>query len=125
MTCPSGLGKMTSEEFSKLLSERLNKTRDTLSSKKGEYANDVDVLHNFKRAGEVERRTPAACLKSMWTKHLVSILDTIDENRKVTREWIDEKIGDSIAYLILLEGILLETSLATMKSTELPSGNSS
>jgi hypothetical protein len=47
----------------------------------------------------------------MMAKHWVSVLDIIDKlvtNNYVSGELIDEKIGDSINYLILLEAMLIE-----------------
>ena len=43
-------------------------------------------------------------------KHEVSVLDLVEwsesEPTRITEELIDEKIGDNINYLILLEGML-------------------
>ncbi|HSH25907.1 MAG TPA: hypothetical protein VLA13_10280 [Massilibacterium sp.] len=46
----------------------------------------------------------------MATKHLVSVIDMVESNEVHDPEYIDEKIGDMINYLILLEGILKEQS---------------
>ena len=46
----------------------------------------------------------------MMLKHEVSVLDLVEwsesEPTRITEELIDEKIGDNINYLILLEGML-------------------
>ena len=52
-------------------------------------------------------------LIGMLAKHLVSVLDMVDSFGKEdlpTTSFIDEKIGDSINYLILLEAMLKEDS---------------
>jgi hypothetical protein len=101
---------MTTAEFNALLDARLDKTRATLAAKAGEYATAGDRLHNFSRAAELLRTTrPKACLGFL-TKHLVSIIDMVDGYEAECpppAAVVDEKIGDAIAYMILLEALLL------------------
>lgn len=105
---------MTSDDFDRLLDARLAKTRAVLASKAGEYASDRDRLHNFKAAGRIRNRTPVEALAGMWVKHLVSIEDLIDDvnrgdlSRLKKPGFLDEKIGDAINYLFLLEALLTE-----------------
>lgn len=103
---------MTGKEFDELLNLRLLKIKDVLSSKGAEYSIDKDRLHNFKRAAAIRGCTPAQALEGMWVKHLVSVQDLIRENaagnHAVVLRLRDEKIGDAINYLILLEAILLD-----------------
>jgi hypothetical protein len=42
----------------------------------------------------------------MATKHLVSVMDMVESGDEYDPEYIYEKIGDMINYLILLEGLL-------------------
>jgi len=44
----------------------------------------------------------------MMVKHLVSVFDLIEGRIPTSQEMIDEKIGDMINYLILLEAVLKE-----------------
>ena len=69
-----------------------------------------DRLHNFNRAAEMLRTTREKALVGMWAKHVVSILDIVDDFPKVVPsiEMIDEKLGDLINYSILLEANLKE-----------------
>ena len=115
---------MNNAQFKKLLLSRLALIDKVLASKGQEYAsNDEDRLINFKRSGEMKRETPEKALQGMMQKQLTSVYDIIDyiekENQKVglifiarppfiTRKKIDEKIGDSINYLILLEALIKE-----------------
>jgi len=114
---------MNVEEFNKHLNHRIKLIRQVLDSKNKEYASDVDKLHNFKRAGDMLRQTPEKALIGMWSKHIISILDIVDkielDNQSVgliftahpnsiTIDMIEEKIGDAINYLILLEALLKE-----------------
>jgi hypothetical protein len=103
---------MNHKEFDKLLEERFNKIRSTLASKNKEYASGDDKLHNFKRAGNMLGCTQEKALIGMWTKHIISILDIVDkwenENESPNTAQLDEKIGDAINYLILLEASFKE-----------------
>jgi len=99
---------MNAQEFDTILSNRLIKIQDTLSSKAREYSDSSDRLYNFKRAGVINHTTPEKALWDMATKHLVSVIDLVEQNKETTIHMIDEKIGDLINYLILLEAILIE-----------------
>jgi hypothetical protein len=102
---------MTAAEFDAILSARLEKTRSVLASKAGEYASDKDRLHNFKSAAGLEGDTPADALRGMLRKHWVSIMDLCEAfaiRGSVPVAKIDEKVGDAINYLCLLEAVLLE-----------------
>lgn len=91
-----------------VLRRRLSLIERTLASKAAEYATD-DRLHNFKRAAAMLEDFPESACVGFMTKHLVSVLDIVDRLPVVpTREMIDEKIGDAINYLILLEALLVE-----------------
>ena len=101
---------MKTERFENILSERLKKCIDTLSVKANEYATE-DRLHNFKVAAELQNCTPITALAGMMAKHTVSVYDLIQKQEQgyvVTREMWEEKIGDSINYLILLSALVEE-----------------
>jgi len=98
---------MKTEVFQKLLERRIGKIQETLSSKAKEYATE-DQLHNFKVAARLQNTNQATALWSMSTKHLVSVIDMVDGVQVPTKHKIDEKIGDLINYLILLEAALIE-----------------
>ena len=109
-------------KFNVLLAKRIEATKRVLASKNKEYASDIDKLHNFKRAGAMENCTPEKALVGMWAKHIISLLDIVDkidaneeeELTKIclgdglTKEMLEEKIGDAINYLILLEALIKE-----------------
>ena len=98
---------MRASEFNKILSSRLEKTRATLGTKAREYAMD-DRLHNFRIAALVNGTTAPHALWGMATKHLVSIMDIIEGRKPNIKVLVEEKIGDLVNYLILLEAILQE-----------------
>ncbi len=104
---------MTAEEFNLLVHNRTEKIKDILAKKAQEYARD-DRLSNFKRAAVIQRETPEKAWLGMWAKHLVSILDMVEDVDRTagvicwnTALW-DEKITDAVNYLILLEALVME-----------------
>src|SRR5690554_3448085 len=98
---------MNNTEFEKILDTRIKAIRETLAGKAKEYASE-DRLYNFKRAAEIDQTTPENALKGMWLKHVVSVLDLISGKLELSEKTINEKLGDSINYLILLEAVLKE-----------------
>lgn len=101
---------MTSEVFNVILDRRLALTRSILASKVKEYATD-DRLYNFKRAAQLRKCSFEDALMGMLVKHWVSVEDLITAKKNGIRSddfRIDEKIGDAINYLILLEALLKE-----------------
>lgn len=104
---------MTGAEFNKLLNTRILKIRSVLEQKAGDYARTGDRLGHLKRTARVLNcSTERACLNG-FAKHLVSILNMVDETDKrivVDHKKWDEKVGDAINYLILLEATVKESS---------------
>jgi len=120
---------MNRKEFTKILNNRLKVCKGVLSRKGGVYATGMDRLSNFKSAGMLLNCTPERALQGMMTKHIVALNDFIArlDTNEVTplAEW-EEKIGDIINYLILLEAVVRERSnfpavLPTNKSKINPS----
>jgi len=97
-------------DFNEIVERRCEKIRKVLTAKAKEYATDINRFHNFEVAGRIDGETPEKALWGMFKKHLVSVMDLIDwcegKENKITEYLIDEKIGDAINYLILLEGML-------------------
>ncbi len=99
---------MTPQDFDKLLAARLDKIKAVLSSKATEYAHGNDRLHNFQVAARIDDTTPEQALWGMLLKHLVSVSDLVKGRLQPTRSMVNEKIGDTVNYLILLEAIFAE-----------------
>lgn len=101
---------MTTAEFNKIVASRLVMIEKVLAAKASEYARG-DRLSNFKRAAAMMKVSPERALLGMMAKHWVSVLDFIDDiDIDILHgdwEW-DEKLGDSINYLILLEALAAE-----------------
>ena len=99
---------MRTEQFEEVINNRIETCKSVLCSKAEEYATD-DRLHNFKIAGELQKCTPVKALGGMMSKHTVSVYDLIEDyeqGKAISKEMWDEKIGDSINYLLLLTALL-------------------
>lgn len=107
---------MRLQEFIKLTNKMLNICKETLLSKSKEYSTEDDKLHNFKEAAR-RGKTPEQALLGMDMKHRVSIEDLVDDTKGLSPEqfldkWspakVEEKIKDSINYLLLLNALIDE-----------------
>ncbi len=102
---------MTYDKFMELLEKRFNKTRETYSTKMIEYANVNDVFESFKKGvGFSFHDTPEGVAWEYACKHFESIKTIISKcpEQVPTDELLEEKIGDAINYLIILEGLIKE-----------------
>lgn len=101
---------MNEVEFSALLHRRLELIENVLGEKAKEYVRNGDRLHNFRRAAEISGLTKEEVLWNGFAlKHLTSVFDIVDDIKKgklPSKELADEKIGDLINYLILLEACI-------------------
>lgn len=106
---------MDDAAFDGLVRQRIQKIKDVLASKGKDYGRE-DRLHQFKEAGMRLHCTPERALQGMAVKHDISVATTITDIENgtydyVTHEYIDEKIGDAINYMILLEALIKERLL--------------
>lgn len=82
-----------------------------MTGKSEEYSTEQDKLHNFKVAAQLQNCTPITALAGMMAKHTVSVYDLVERQENglvVTKEMWDEKIGDHINYLLLLDALITE-----------------
>lgn len=98
---------MKTEQFNTIIAEQIQRCTDTLIVKAKEYATE-DRLHNFKVAAELEGIAPIAALAGMMAKHTVSVYDMCNSGAEYPVELWNEKIGDSINYLLLLSALVRE-----------------
>ena len=101
---------MNTETFNKFIREQIERCEAALCKKADEYATD-DMLHNFKIAAEIQNCLPATALGGMMAKHTVSVYDMLrglEEGKSYPLELWDEKITDSINYLLLLAAAVRE-----------------
>lgn len=102
---------VSNEVFLRVLDRRLRQTRLILDTKAREYTDGPDRMHNFNVAARINDVSSEQALWGMYLKHLVSVMDLVKwasaSPKRLTVELVDEKIGDSINYHILLEAMLL------------------
>jgi hypothetical protein len=104
---------MNLENFNQLLEDRFEKTRNILIEKNKEYGLTEDVLHSFREQADfsVHNTGPSVCWELM-VKHLYSVRRMVKDfevtGMPPTEELMNEKIGDTINYLILLEAMFKE-----------------
>lgn len=103
---------MENDAFTQIVNKRCEKIKEVIASKGKSYARD-DRLHNFKELGMRKHETPEKALHGLAEKHNLSVFEIILDIEEgnynyLTLKYIDEKIGDSINYLILLEALLRE-----------------
>lgn len=120
---------MRGEEFEQLFEEAVEKSRSVLVVKAREYASNGDRMHNFKKAAALSSCTPEQALWGMLAKHLISLSDMVASDEDYDLEKWDEKLGDSLNYLLLLyallrdggdEGLSPQMASATMAVNFLP-----
>lgn len=99
---------MKNEDFEEILNNRIDEIRATLNNKAKEYASDIDRLYNFKESARLQQVTVKRAAFGIMSKQLVCVEDMIKSDKQFDNSYIDEKVGDLINYLILLEAILKE-----------------
>ena len=106
---------LTGQEFLDHIEAHIEGVLATLKAKNKGYANDSNPFHNFLVASELEGILPEQALRGMMTKHVVSIYDMLRDPYRFTMPQWREKIGDNIAYLLILE-----TMLSTVNEDVIP-----
>ena len=103
--------KMNHERLARVIDQAVQRSLRILNAKAEEYSSQEDRLSNFKKAAAVLNCSPEAALLGMLVKHWVSVCELVN-NLSQTRTWPrevwEEKLTDSINYLLLLEALLYE-----------------
>lgn len=107
---------MNYNTFNLLLQERLKNTETVLLAKAREYVRGEDRFYNFEQGKKLLELVNLDVTKEdvmllYNTKHLISIFDILSDSRKgvkYSKEYINEKFGDAINYLIMIEMALIE-----------------
>lgn len=101
---------MTHEDFNKVVKAQLKRCAQTLITKGDEYADDktADRLKHFKKAAVLIEGTPKEAVLGMLSKHLVSISDMVTGKGEYSKDRWNEKISDSMNYLIILRALIEE-----------------
>jgi hypothetical protein len=103
------LQKITAQQFNILiLQPRLELIKDVLGIKHEEYSVDDNYLINFIDGATFDGTTPEITLWGYLKKQLVSVMKMVKSSpeKEFKPEFVSEKIGDCINYLILLEAMM-------------------
>ncbi len=98
---------MDHDGFRKHVEDQLSYCREILENKAIDYATDSDRLNNFKKGANLSGKTPTEVCTGLMLKQIVAIYDYTQKNEKSYKKW-EEKITDTINYLLLLNAILIE-----------------
>jgi hypothetical protein len=98
---------MGHDEFEEIFERTVANMRKTLVEKAAEYATD-DRLHNFRVAATLQGINERQALAGMMAKHTVSVYDLLASDDLASQATWDEKVGDHLNYLILLQAIVVD-----------------
>lgn len=107
---------MDTRTFSGIVGAQIEQFERTLIDKADEYATE-DRLHNFKVAAELQEENATQALGGMMAKHTVSVYNMINSGEAFTKAMWEEKIGDHLAYLLLLRATIVEDGLILEEET--------
>jgi hypothetical protein len=108
---------MTRKQFVQdVVQRRVQLIKDVLETKNSEYADKEDVFKAFTESLPLSfHDTKQAVAWEFMVKHLQSIKMIIEAKSKTGKlpdeKMLEEKIGDAINYLILIEGMFKEEML--------------
>lgn len=113
---------MRTKDLKELMEYQFDQCRAVMTGKSEEYTEgSQDKLEHFKAAAALMGVKPEAALMGMMSKHLVSVADMCMDPRgsgAYTMERWDEKITDSLNYLILLRAIVEENRTMSWEEVE-------
>ena len=118
---------MNSERFDELVKAQMRRSESMLLTKAREYAenatfdNETDRLAHFKKAGALMSETPKKAAFGMLVKHLVSVSDMASSGKEYPLSQWNEKITDSINYLLIIRAIVEEEESMKSKTISKPS----
>lgn len=104
--------------FNKIVTDQMARSEQLLVGKGHEYAENaesdssIDRLAHFKKAAALQDISPAEAAFGMLAKHLVSVSDMVSADKEHSLEKWEEKISDSINYLLILRAIVEEGRVA-------------
>jgi len=107
------MNHLTFEQFEEIVSRRAKLTWETLVKKGKEYATVDRAMDSFHDQAQFSmHEQPTSVAWELMVKHLYSVRRLIKEyetdNKIPSQYMIDEKIGDAINYLILIEALFKE-----------------
>lgn len=113
--------KMNEEEFEGYVENILDRITDTLIVKGKEYSRNDDRLHNFNVGAKITETTREQVLDGFFLKHYISYRDMLKDmegGKLPTIEYLEEKIGDMLIYLILFEASVKQKIYESREKTD-------
>jgi len=98
---------MLLKQFNEVTQEQVQHCLNVLKEKGDEYVFGEDRLEHFKEAAISQNTHPEQALYSMLSKHLISLQGMCKHSSGCKARW-QEKITDSINYLLLLWALVVE-----------------
>ena len=99
---------LNNEVFTTIVDEQIERCRSLLVEKGKEYALGKDRLKAFKQAAALQGCTSEEAVLGMLAKHIVSLSDMITSHAVFGIDRWNEKITDSINYLLILRAVIEE-----------------
>lgn len=99
---------MGTESFNAIIQAQMDWCMNKLVAKAVEYSEDDDRLHNFRVTAALRDTDMRDAVAGMMAKHTVSVYDMCNAIDLDDLDQWDEKIGDSINYLLLLRAVVQE-----------------
>jgi len=102
---------MNIKDREELMKERFAKCLEVARVKGADYSGKEDALANFKRNGERLGLTKYQIWAVYCAKHIDSVFNSIKadpEHPQVESEPLEERIGDIIVYMVILEALMKE-----------------
>jgi hypothetical protein len=101
---------MNSERFNELRKEIIKRSFSIADAKGKDYTNgNTDILKHFKEGGKDFDIPTEKYLGIMLKKQMNAVYNYIKTNGQSESEPIEQRISDSINYLIFLEALIMET----------------
>ena len=104
---------MTDNEFTKMIEEVFKTCSMIMTTKKENYATNINRFHNFDERSKINNLPPVQIAFSDFTKHFQAFKDklygiTINNKYEILPIALyDENIIDMINYLVLIRGLLI------------------
>lgn len=97
---------MLEKDFNGVVKNRLDSTLNLLVVKGKEYRRNDNVFHNFEQAARISGSTREKAMWGFALKHEVSFWDILNDLEKgilPSVSVLEEKIGDLVTYLCIME----------------------
>jgi len=102
---------MSEEDFNFIVTDTLDKIKETLIVKGKEYRRNSNVFHNFEQGSNRSGLSREKVLDGFLLKHEISIADMtndLDKGVFPKIETVNEKFGDNIIYLIIKKAMIID-----------------